>query len=487
MLRRSRETDKFRSKHGDQAGPSTGSLINPSGLMDSALQQITDRVRAAAANGTQVRIRGGGSKDFYGQSLQGEVLDTTPLSGIISYEPSELVVTARAGTPLRELEAALAEQGQCLPFEPPHFRLQGGDWQNSGSGAGSPGTAGPSVQATVQATGHATVGGMVAAGLSGPARASVGGVRDYMLGVQLLNGRAEHLTFGGQVMKNVAGYDVSRLMAGSMGTLGIITEVSLKVLPMAPAEATLVFDLDQAQALTQLHRWGGQPLPLNASCWVHGDAARPVVAGGGTGAQPGPQADGRASGHSGGGAGGGAIGGARGGLDAKAGGKAEEMGRLYVRLRGAIAAVESACKSMLRQAAGKRMDNAPAASDWQACRDLRLPFFANPPHPGMALWRLSVAQTAPPLNLPWPQLVEWHGGLRWLWAPLDSAARVRGVAAQAGGNATLFISNYQGVALATAKFDSFSALNSPLDEVHRRLKAEFDPAGIFNRNRLFRS
>ncbi len=379
--------------------------------MDSALQQITDRVRAAAASGTPLRIRGGGSKDFYGQSLQGELLDTTPLRGITSYEPSELVVTARAGTPLRELEAALAEHGQCLPFEPPHFDLCG--------------------------DGHATVGGMVAAGLSGPARASVGGVRDYMLGVQLLNGRAEHLTFGGQVMKNVAGYDVSRLMAGSLGTLGMITEVSLKVLPVAPAEATLVFEMDQAQALAQLHRWGGQPLPLNASCWAQEEA------------------------------------------------DSIQPGRLYVRLRGAIAAVESASKSMTQQAAGTRMDNAVAASDWQACRDLRLPFFTHPPQPDMALWRLSVAQTAPPLPLPWPQLVEWHGGLRWLWAALDAATSVQEAAVQAGGNATVFISNYAFPTRATGQFNEFSGLNAPLDGIHRRLKGEFDPAGIFNRARLF--
>ena len=405
--------------------------------MDSVLGQLTDRVRAAAASGTPLRIRGGGSKDFYGQSLQGEVLDTTVLTGIVSYEPSELVVTARAGTPLRELEAVLAEQGQCLPFEPPHFAFQREHCQGIGNATGSSLTGGVMTEATGDATGHATVGGMVAAGLSGPARASVGGVRDYMLGVQLLNGRAEHLTFGGQVMKNVAGYDVSRLMAGSMGTLGLITDVSLKVLPIAPAEATLAFPLGQAKALAQLHRWGGQPLPLNASCWVHDDAA------------------------------------------------AQDL--LYVRLRGAIAAVESATKTMAQQAGGKRMDNAVAAPDWQACRDLRLPFFTNPPQPDMALWRLSVAQTAPVLNLPWPQLVEWHGGLRWLWAPLDAAASVREAATRAGGNATVFVSNYAYPTRATAQFDAFSALNSPLDAIHRRLKAEFDPVGIFNRGRLFRN
>ena len=392
--------------------------------MDAALQHIADQVRAAAASGTGLRIRGGGSKDFYGHSLQGELLDTRPLSGITSYEPSELVVTVRAGTPLAELEAALAEKGQCLPFEPPHFDIPGG-----GDVAGN----------------AATVGGMVAAGLSGPARASAGGVRDYMLGVQLLNGRAEHLTFGGQVMKNVAGYDVSRLMAGSMGTLGVITDVSLKVLPEAPAEATLVFELDQANALAQLHRWGAQPLPLNASCWVHDDT---------------PQAGAAAQQNSGG------------------------RDLLFVRLRGAVAAVEAACQKMLQAVPGTRMDNAVAAPDWLACRDLRLPFFTAPPAPAMLLWRLSVAQTAPSLGLPWPQLVEWHGGLRWWWAPQEAAAQVHEAAERARGNASIFIASEALSMRARGQFDSQIRLKTPLDGIHRRLKAEFDPAGIFNRGRL---
>jgi len=149
--------------------------------MDPALRQIVERIRAAAADATPLCIRGGGTKDFHGETPRGERLGTAALTGITSYEPSELVVTVRAGTPLAELEAALAEKGQCLPFEPPHF--------------GEKGDAG-------------TVGGMVAAGLSGPARASVGAVRDYVLGAALVNGRGEVLNFGGQVMKNVAGYDV---------------------------------------------------------------------------------------------------------------------------------------------------------------------------------------------------------------------------------------------------------------------------------------
>ncbi|MGC1175958.1 glycolate oxidase subunit GlcE [Polaromonas sp.] len=361
--------------------------------MDSALQLIIDQVRAAPAAGTALRIRGGGSKDFYGEPPAGELLETAPLAGITSYEPTELVVTVRAGTKLAELETVLAERGQCLPFEPPHF----------GPGA--------------------TVGGMVAAGLSGPARASVGSVRDYVLGLTMVNGRGELLTFGGQVMKNVAGYDVSRLMAGAMGTLGLITEVSLKVLPLAPAEATLKFQMSQAQAMAQLNRWGGQPLPLNASCWV--DDGLPT---------------------------------------------------LYLRLRGAVAAVDAACKTM----GGERQDNATVAPDWTLCRDQQLPWFLA--RGERDLWRVSVPQTAPVLDLPEPPLVEWQGGLRWVRATPDDGPRLREIAARAGGHATLFIAGGASQIRAERRFD---ALKPPLDRIHRQLKNEFDPAGIFNRGRLY--
>jgi glycolate oxidase FAD binding subunit len=362
--------------------------------MEHLLTGFCERIRSAAASGTPLRIRGGGSKDFYGEPAEGELLDARPYSGITSYEPSELVVTVRAGTPLAELEALLAQQGQCLPFEPPHFE------------------------------GGATVGGMVAAGLSGPARASVGALRDYVLGVSMVNGRGEALTFGGQVMKNVAGYDVSRLMVGALGTLGLITEVSLKVLPVAPAEATLKFGMAQPQALERLNAWGGQPLPLNASCWV--------------------DVDGTAT--------------------------------LYLRLRGAVAAVEAACKSL----GGERQDNTAVAPDWTLCRDQRLPWFLE--RGGRDLWRLSVPQTAPVLDLPEAPLVEWHGGLRWVRAAASDSAQVREAAARAGGHATLFVSGSDREAPATGHF---APLASPLDRIHRELKREFDPAGIFNRGRLY--
>ncbi|MBK8072565.1 MAG: glycolate oxidase subunit GlcE [Ramlibacter sp.] len=373
--------------------------------MDPTLSPFIDRIRAAAASGTPLRFRGGGTKDFFGESLQGELLETAPLAGITSYEPSELVVTVRAGTPLAELEAVLAEKGQCLPFEPPHY----------GGAAGS----------------EATVGGMVAAGLSGPARATVGAVRDYVLGLSMINGRAEPLTFGGQVMKNVAGYDVSRLMCGSLGTLGLITEVSLKVLPVAPAEATLRFDMDEATAIRRLNQWAGQPLPLNASSWVV-DAGQPV---------------------------------------------------LYLRLRGAVAAVQAACERMLREAGGERVDSPATTADWTAARDLRLPWFSDGFARGQDLWRLSVPQVAPPLGVG-DTLIDWLGAQRWVWADAgdaQAAQRLRAAAAAAGGHATLFIANQPASTGATARFD---ALKPPLDRIHRELKREFDPAGIFNPGRL---
>lgn len=201
------------------------------------LTEFQDRIRAAAGRREPLRLRGGGSKDFYGEAPTGDVLDTRAHAGIVEHEPTELYVTARCGTPLRALEQALAQANQMLAFEPPHY---------------ADGT---------------TVGGMVAAGLSGPRRASAGALRDFVLGAQLIDGRGEVLRFGGQVVKNVAGYDVSRLLAGSLGTLGLITQVTLKLLPRPAAELSLRFELAQAEALQRLNEWAGRPLPLSASAW----------------------------------------------------------------------------------------------------------------------------------------------------------------------------------------------------------------------------
>jgi glycolate oxidase FAD binding subunit len=199
-------------------------------------QEIAERVRQAAALNQPLAIRGSGSKRFYGPAGAGEPLDVTSLSGIVDYEPAELVLIARAGTPLSELEARVAAERQMLAFEPPRFG------------------------------GLGTLGGCVAAGLSGPRRPYAGAVRDFVLGTRLVNGKGEDLRFGGRVIKNVAGYDVSRLMAGAMGTLGVLLEVALKVLPRPPAEVTLRMEYGPAEALAALNRWAARPLPISGSC-----------------------------------------------------------------------------------------------------------------------------------------------------------------------------------------------------------------------------
>ncbi|MBB3219233.1 glycolate oxidase subunit GlcE [Pseudoduganella umbonata] len=313
--------------------------------MNDLLDTFRARVLEATVNGQPLRIRGGGSKDWYGRIPQGALLDTTSHRGITSYEPTELVVTARCGTPLREIEAALAAQGQMLAFEPPHF------------GAA------------------ATVGGVVASGLAGPRRQAAGAVRDFVLGATLMNGQGEVLRFGGQVMKNVAGYDVSRLLAGSLGMLGLILDVSLKVLPRPAAESTLRMALDEETALRHLNAWAGQPLPVSASAW--------------------------------------------------------HAGVLTVRLSGAGAAVAAAAQRL----GGETVPQAAAEAFWHDVREQRHAFFAA--DPVTPLWRLSVPTMAPALAPGTEQLIEWGGGQRWLLTD-DAPESVRALAARHGGHATLY-------------------------------------------------
>jgi glycolate oxidase FAD binding subunit len=288
--------------------------------VQQAIDHLAATIREAAAQKRPLCIRGGGTKDFYGGNPHGDRVDTTGCRGIVEYEPTELVITARAGTPLAEVESALDEKGQMLAFEPPHF------------GAG------------------ATLGGCVAAGLSGPRRPYAGGLRDFLLGVRMLDGRGADLRFGGQVMKNVAGYDVSRLMAGSMGTLGLLLEVSLKVLPRPAVATTLRLNGGEAEAITLMNAWAGKPLPVTATAWRDGDLA--------------------------------------------------------VRLAGARAAVDAAARKM----GGTVVDPSQAARFWAGLREQADPFFSG----DEPLWRVSVKSTAAPLGLPGRQLIEWGGALRWL-------------------------------------------------------------------------
>jgi len=210
--------------------------------MDMELLKLRERVLAARAERATLQLHGARTKDFYGESTAGDPLDLTGYRGIIDYEPSELVLTARCGTRLSDIEAELAGHSQFLAFEPPRL---GGD---------------------------PTLGGMIAAGLSGPRRIQVGAARDFVLGATLLDGNGELLRFGGQVMKNVAGFDVSRLLCGSLGVLGIITQVSIKVLPQPRAEETVRLEMQAHEAVAAFNRWGGQPLPISAAAWHEGAA-----------------------------------------------------------------------------------------------------------------------------------------------------------------------------------------------------------------------
>ncbi|MER1968385.1 glycolate oxidase subunit GlcE [Castellaniella sp. GW247-6E4] len=361
--------------------------------MDFVLTEFCDQVATARAAQRPVLIRGGATRMFYGEPRGFEPaadrlwLDIAPYHGIIGYEPSELVITARAGTRLAEIEDALAERGQMLAFEPPRFGPEG------------------------------TLGGCVATGLSGPRRMAAGPLSDFVLGVRLLDANGNVLRFGGEVMKNVAGYDVSRLLAGSLGVLGAIVEVSLKVMPLPRRELTRVLEVDQAQALASCVRWRAQPLPVSATAWIDGP----------------------------------------------------EGGRLYVRLSGNEPAVNQASAAI-----GGEVLEAADAAFWQALRDQTHPFFAQRP-----LWRLAVPPTTEPLALG-ETLIEWQGGLRWVSAPLEAGAQVRARAQAVGGSACLYHHDGQ-----TGGHAVFHPLAASVLQIHRRLKHEFDPAGLFNPHRLY--
>lgn len=371
--------------------------------MDAALSTLTDQVKAAASDAAPLRIRAGGTKDFYGNAPAGDtILDPRPLRGIVNYEPTELVVTVRAGTPLAELEDELASRGQMLPFEPPHF-----DSEDISS---------------------ATIGGAVAAGLAGPRRASYGptygGVRDFMLGATLLDGRGQLLRFGGTVMKNVAGYDMARALAGSLGILGVLTELSIKVLPRPVTETTVRMHMSQDEALDRMNLWGGQPLPISATAWV------------------------------------------------------DDL--LFVRLSGAVAAVDAAALRMKIEHDADVVDEEGALALWRGVRDQRHRFFSPDDLEAIPLWRLSLPSTAESVRLPGTQLIEWGGALRWLRSEA-TPEEVRRHAAALGGHATLFRGGSAQIRAAGA----FTALPAPALRIHQRLKAEFDPAGVFNRGRMY--
>lgn len=348
---------------------------------------LQERIRVALAAKTPLAIRGGGSKEFYGNPIVGETLDVSGCAGIVDYDPTELVITVRAGTRLTEMEQVLRDAGQTLACEPPHF--------------------GPA----------ATIGGSVATGLSGPRRPYGAALRDIVLGVRILDGTGEDLTFGGRVIKNVAGFDVARLMTGALGTLGVLTEISLKCVPVPKAETTLLIGGSANEAVARMNEWGGKPLPLSATCY--------------------------------------------------------HDGVLAVRLSGAEPAVAAAAGKL----GGTIEPNGDAF--WAGVREHTHPFFAAARQANLPLWRLSVGSTAPHADLGGEQLIEWGGALRWVAAgERTEPARLRAWAQQEGGHATLFRA-------ADKTGGVFHPLSETLAGLHRRLKANFDPAGILNFGRLY--
>jgi glycolate oxidase FAD binding subunit len=351
--------------------------------------ELIDAVQAAEAAGRPLRIVGGDTKRFYGRPVDGQDLPLAGHTGIVTYDPAELVLTARAGTRLADIEALLQSHGQRLPFEPPAF------------GAA------------------ATIGGTVAAGLAGPARAARGPVRDHVLGTRLLASGGRVLRFGGEVMKNVAGYDVSRMLAGSLGILGVLLDVSLKVLPLPAATRTLRRRLEAGAAIEHLATATRRGAPVTGSFWCDGE--------------------------------------------------------LHVRLEGSEAALDAAAQAI----GGDRIADAEAAQLWHDVREQVHPFFAR----GHDLWRHTVSLRTPlPAAVPGRIAFEWNGMQRW--AIGDDALQALTQGGAAPGHTTLFRAARDA---STSGQEVFSPLPEPLLQVQRAVKATFDPGGIFNPGRMYRT
>ena len=368
-----------------------------------------EQILNAAKTKTPLSIEGGGTKSWYGNPNNYAKLNTRSYSGILEYQPEELVITACAGTPLKEIEAVLKEKNQVLAFEPPHF----GE--------------------------NATFGGAIAAGLAGPGRITVGNFRDFVLGARILDGKGQDLSFGGKVMKNVAGYDVSRLLPGSLGTLSLLLEASVKVLPKPAATATLRCQISQEKALKALNEWAGQPLPLSASCW---------------------------------------IGSAKGG-----------DGELTFRLAGAAAAVKAAIPLMSSLVNASELNEEVAEDFWSNLREQKLSTFGNL-SADQTLYRLALPAACGPIAISGANddiVLEWHGQQRWIEAPGDEATftAIKAIANSHGGHATRFRQganvdpSYQRFTLLTEQ-----AHSKALEAVQERLRSAFDPAGVFATKRL---
>lgn len=313
-------------------------------------QQITlqEHVKQALETKSSLQITAGHSKDFYGRKPQGKVLSIAGHQGIVEYDFRELVITARTGSTIDSIKLALAENNQMLAFEPPVFNA------------------------------NSTLGGTLACGFSGPSRPYLGSARDFLLGTKIINGKAEVLSFGGQVMKNVAGYDLSRLMVGAMGTLGIMLEASMKVLPRPETEMTLVLQKDIADAIVFINQLAGRFLPVSASMMYED--------------------------------------------------------KLYIRLSGYEKAVQKA-HSEIGGELLEAVANQSATEFWQQLRDQQHSFF----NTDKTLWRLSLPASTPELKLAGKTLYEWGGAQRWFIPEQQiESDQVFAVAAEAGGHASQF-------------------------------------------------
>ena len=379
------------------------------GHSNPQIDAFREQILNAANNKTPLSIEGGGTKSWYGNPNNYTKLDTRSYSGILEYQPEELVITACAGTPLKEIEAVLKEKNQVLAFEPPHF----GE--------------------------NATFGGAIAAGLAGPGRITVGNFRDFVLGARILDDKGQDLSFGGKVMKNVAGYDVSRLMPGSLGTLALLLEASVKVLPKPAATATLRCKISQEKALKVLNEWAGQPLPLSASCW---------------------------------------IGSSKGG-----------DGELTFRLAGAAAAVKAAIPLMSSLVMASEISDEVAEHFWSDLREQKLATFANL-GADQTLYRLALPAACRSITIPGAgdeMILEWHGQQRWIRASGDEATfkTIKALANSHGGHATRFRQgtnvdpSYQRFTLLSEQ-----AHSKALEAVQERLRSAFDPTGVFATKRL---
>jgi len=372
------------------------------------IEAFREQILQAAKNKMPLSIEGGATKAWYGNANTYTKLDTRTYSGILEYQPEELVITACAGTPLKEIEAALKEKNQVLAFEPPHF----GE--------------------------HATFGGAIAAGLAGPGRISVGNFRDFVLGTRILDGKGQDLSFGGQVMKNVAGYDVSRLIPGSMGTLALLLEASVKILPKPAATATIRCQIPQERALRILNEWAGQPLPLSASCWI---------------------------------------------------GNTSGDGQLTIRLAGAAAAIKAAIPLMSALVNASELDPQSAEVFWNDLREHQLPSFENLAA-DQTLYRLALPAACGPITIPGVSneiVLEWHGQQRWIKAAGDEATftLIKQLATSHGGHATRFkLGSNVNPAFQRFTLLSEQAHSKALEAVQERLRSAFDPAGVFATKRL---